>query len=111
MTNTQWLNRLAMLGLRMGFLMRNLGRDNKNIMVERLVIQNEWKRLFDIVNVKTWRLIVACPMDNLRNQEVKESDLTYRKVSKDLAKDRNTWNTFTRNCPIHANMKMKHDEE
>lgn len=38
MTNTEGLNRFAILGLRIGFPMRNLGGDNNNIMMERLVI-------------------------------------------------------------------------
>ena len=43
--------------------------------------------------------------------EAIRSYLQEKKVSKDLAKDRNTWKSFIRNCPIHANMKIKQDEE
>ena len=43
--------------------------------------------------------------------EAMRNDLQEEKVSKDLAKDRNAWKSFIRNCSIHASMEMKHDDE
>ena len=39
--------------------------------------------------------------------EVIRSDLKEREVSKDIAKDRNVWESFIRNCPTHTNMQNK----
>ena len=39
------------------------------------------------------------------SNDVTRSDMKERKVSKDLANDRNTWKSFLRNYPTHASME------
>lgn len=40
--------------------------------------------------------------------EVIRSEPKEKKVIKDIAKGRNTWKFFIKNCPIHANMENRH---
>ena len=58
---------------------------------------------------KAFNVSVSVPRERPRktSNKVIRSDLKERKVSKDLAKDRNAWKSFIRNCPTHASMENR----
>ena len=65
----------------------------------------QWKRILDLVNVEIPGLMVVSLRDDLENHGMRESE---RKVSKDIAKDRNAWKSFIGNRPPnHVRMENR----
>ena len=53
-------------------------------------------------------VVEVSPVHVLGKHGVRLSEMIWKKrVSKDLAKDKNAWRYFIRTCPTHANMENR----
>ena len=63
------------------------------------------KRAFGLVNVEPLRLVVVFLEARKTWNEIIRSDLKEKKMSKDVAKDRNGWKSYKRNRVTHASIE------
>ena len=65
---------------------------------------NNGREYLDLVNVEIPGLMVVSLWDDLGEHGMRESE---RKVSKDIAKDRNAWKSFIGNRPNYVRMENR----